>query len=143
MLSLFQRKRVPPAAGTPPTSAIETTKGSTAPGVGPTAAGHAASAETAGTHLAAHLALAPAVRHALPRPTGALRRAGPAVPGLREPPPRLSGRHAGPRPGDRRLCAEIAAVIPAACGRHARGTGGPGRSLDRRHGLRGPAARHR
>src|SRR3546814_4864465 len=68
-----------------------------AAGVGRIAAGHAAPAETAGTHLAAHIALAPAVRHALPRPTGALRRAGPAVPGLREPPPRLSGRHAGPR----------------------------------------------
>src|SRR3546814_14437217 len=27
MLSLFQRKRVPPTAGTPPTSAIETPKG--------------------------------------------------------------------------------------------------------------------
>src|SRR3546814_8487726 len=63
-----------------------------AAGVGRIAAGHATSAETAGTHLAAHVALASAVRHALPRPTGALRRAGPAVPGLREPPPRLSGR---------------------------------------------------
>ncbi len=31
MLSLFQRKRVPPAAGTPPTSAIETPKGSMRP----------------------------------------------------------------------------------------------------------------
>lgn len=31
MLSLFQRKRVPPAAGTPPTSAIETQKGSMRP----------------------------------------------------------------------------------------------------------------
>mgnify|MGYP001079171664 CR=1 FL=1 len=31
MLSLFQRKRVPPAAGTPPTSAIETPKGLTRP----------------------------------------------------------------------------------------------------------------
>src|SRR3546814_10941878 len=68
--------------------------------------------------------------------TTLFRSAGPAVPGLREPPPRLSGRHAGPRPGDRRLCAEIAAVIPAACGRHAGGTGSPGRRLDRRHGLR-------
>src|SRR3546814_3179357 len=44
--------------------------------------------------------------------TTLFRSAGPAVPGLREPPPRLSGRHAGPRPGDRRLCAETAAVIP-------------------------------
>src|SRR3546814_17962449 len=103
-----------------------------AAGVGRIAAGHAAPAETAGTHLAAHVALASAVRHALPRPTGALRRAGPAVPGLREPPPRLSGRHAGTRPGDRRLCAETAAVIPAACGRPTGATGGPGRSLDRR-----------
>jgi len=31
MLSLFQRKRVPPAAGTPPTSAIETPKGAMRP----------------------------------------------------------------------------------------------------------------
>lgn len=31
MLSLFQRKRVPPAAGTPPTSAVETPKGSIRP----------------------------------------------------------------------------------------------------------------
>ena len=31
MLSLFQRKRVPPTAGTPPTSAIETPKGSMRP----------------------------------------------------------------------------------------------------------------
>ena len=38
-------------------------------GVGHITAGHAASAETAGTHLAAYIALAPTVRHALPRPT--------------------------------------------------------------------------
>src|SRR5690606_24690676 len=40
-----------------------------AAGVGRIAAGHAASAETAGTHLAAYIALAPTIRHALPRPT--------------------------------------------------------------------------
>src|SRR5690606_28369918 len=42
-------------------------------GVGCIAAGHAPSAEAAGTHLAAHVALAPTIRHALPRSLGALR----------------------------------------------------------------------
>ena len=67
MLSLFQRKgcHPPPAHRPHPPSNSERVD---AAGVGRIAAGHAASAETAGTHLAAHIALAPTVRHALPRP---------------------------------------------------------------------------
>src|SRR3546814_8871881 len=73
-----------------------------------------APAEADGAHLAAYLAFAPAVRHPVPHATGALRRAGPGFPGLRSAPPRIPGRHARPRPRNRRLKPEAAAVPSAA-----------------------------
>lgn len=62
MLSLFQRKRVPPTAGTPPTSAIETPKGSMRPESAASLLATPRRQKLLETHLAAHLALAPAVR---------------------------------------------------------------------------------
>src|SRR5690349_19714359 len=53
-----------------------------AAGAGRFAAGDAAAPAPAGTHLAAHLAVAPPVRHAVPGAAGTLCRAGPAVPRL-------------------------------------------------------------
>ncbi len=67
MFSLFQRKRVP-TAGTPPTASIAMPQRADAAGVGCLAAGDAAPAEAAGTHLATHLAVAQAVRHAVSAP---------------------------------------------------------------------------
>lgn len=98
--------------------------------IGRIAAGNTAPTEAAGTHLAAHAA-------------GALRRAGPAIPRFREPSSRLPRRHAGSRVGDRRLCAQAAAVPSVAHRRQPRRPGGAVGSLDRRRCLRRAAARHR
>lgn len=76
--------------------------------VGRFAAGNPA---VAGTHLTAHLAVATAVRLALPRAAGALRGAGPAVPRFREPSPRLSRRHVRPRPRNHRIRPQAAVVL--------------------------------
>ncbi|PRW31516.1 hypothetical protein CSB96_2187 [Pseudomonas aeruginosa] len=111
--------------------------------IGRIAAGDTAPTEAAGTHLAAHVAVAPAVRHAVPHAAGALRRAGPAIPRFREPSSRLPRRHAGSRVGDRRLCAQAAAVPSVAHRRQPRRPGGAVGSLDRRRCLRRAAARHR
>src|SRR5690606_8909719 len=106
------------------------------------AAGRAAPAAAAGTHLAAHLTVASAVPLAVPGAAGALRRTGPGVPGLGGTSPRLAGRHAGPRPGDRGLRAQTEAVPLASGRRLARGPGRASRGLDRRDRLRRVAARH-
>ena len=121
-------QRVPPTAGTPPTSPSETPARVDA--AGSTASLLIRRAGKNCWNIWQRTSLSRRQFATLPRPAGRYARAGPAVPGLR-PPPRLSGRHAGPRPGDRRLCAEAAAVASAACGRHAgRARAAPGRSLD-------------
>ena len=112
MLSLFQRNgpgRCPVASARhrPPERVA-------AARIGRIAAGNTAPAEAAGTHLAAHVAVAAAVRHPIPHAAGALRRVGPTIPRIGKPSPRLPRRHAGSRVGDRRLCAQAAAVPSAA-----------------------------
>ena len=101
-------------------------------GVGDHSAVHPTPATPVGTHLAAHLALTQAVRLVVPEAAGTLCRTGPAVPSLRESPSRLPGGHAGPRPRDRRVCAQAAAVVPATHWHHPRGSGRTGGSVDRR-----------
>ncbi|GEM_PF-6483048 len=111
-----------------------------ATGVGRRPAVHSAPAETAGAHLATHLALAQAFRFTLLGSAATLCRAGPAVSCVGSASPCVSRGDAGPRPGNRRVCAQTAAVVPATQWHHTRGPGRAGRSLDRRHSLRRAAA---
>ena len=94
-------------------------------------------------HIWQRTSLTQAIRHTVPRAPGTLRRAGPGLPGLRGASSCLPGRHARPRPRNRRLQPETAPVPSAAHRCQPRGPGGAVRGLDRRRRLRGTTARHR
>ena len=121
MLSLFQRKRVPPATSAP------TPKPSAEPGKGLMRPEPAASllATPRRQKLLEHIWQRTRCRAgSSPRCTSPRWNATPSWSSnsrVGGPSPRLSGRHAGPRPGDRRLRAQAAAVASAARRRHAGG----------------------
>ena len=83
MLSAVPAQTVPPTAGAPPKPPPGPAKADAA-GAGRIAAG-CPRRQKLGTHLAAHLALARPVRHALPRPAGGYAEMVQQFPGVRKP----------------------------------------------------------